>query len=368
MGSISKSVRISTKRTLFYRRAFRSLFRSSEFGGRLAPTLTSGSSVAMPYLTHADAEVAKAVEAEAAARSKIAVTAPARKPVIATTAPARNGEAERIIMCAEEEREEEEEERNAETILCTSARFKFLLLARLRRLSWPKGEGGWHCSCGAGGVWHNLHQLRATQARPGGTPAPPGPPSPPLPPCSHPPQTTRACARAPADHISHHSHTRVCVQAEPELCAGGGADPPWQGLQEGRQVLPALRATREERRLVLIPGRAVDALPERTPRRPERCVRLHDRLADLRDDLRDIDGGKHANELDERLRLIPHDRILHYRPEQGHLAHQSRRCCNGKQRPKQPGPGEWSPKDVRQSPANRSPVVENRNKTENVQP
>ncbi|KAJ1616952.1 hypothetical protein T492DRAFT_850447 [Pavlovales sp. CCMP2436] len=105
----------------------------------------------MPYLTHADAEAAKAAEAEAAARSKIAVTAPARKPVFAATAPARNGEAEWIDMCAEEEREEEEEERNAETILCTSARFKFLLLARLCRLSWPKGKGGWHCSCGGGG-------------------------------------------------------------------------------------------------------------------------------------------------------------------------------------------------------------------------
>ncbi|KAJ1623600.1 hypothetical protein T492DRAFT_1053551, partial [Pavlovales sp. CCMP2436] len=34
----------------------------------------------MPYLTHADAEAAKAAKAEAAARSKIAVTAPARKP------------------------------------------------------------------------------------------------------------------------------------------------------------------------------------------------------------------------------------------------------------------------------------------------
>ncbi|KAJ1621022.1 hypothetical protein T492DRAFT_1073572, partial [Pavlovales sp. CCMP2436] len=41
---------------------------------------------------------AKAAEAEAAARSKIAATAPARKPVIAATAPARNGEAERIDM------------------------------------------------------------------------------------------------------------------------------------------------------------------------------------------------------------------------------------------------------------------------------
>ncbi|KAJ1629002.1 hypothetical protein T492DRAFT_874173 [Pavlovales sp. CCMP2436] len=53
----------------------------------------------MPYLTHADAEVAKAAEAEAMARSKI-VTAPARKPVIAATDPARNGEAERIEIKA----------------------------------------------------------------------------------------------------------------------------------------------------------------------------------------------------------------------------------------------------------------------------
>ncbi|KAJ1617002.1 hypothetical protein T492DRAFT_1103053, partial [Pavlovales sp. CCMP2436] len=54
----------------------------------------------MPYLTHADAEVAKAAEAEAAARSKIAITAPVHKPVIAATAPARNGEAEFGSTCA----------------------------------------------------------------------------------------------------------------------------------------------------------------------------------------------------------------------------------------------------------------------------
>ncbi|KAJ1638602.1 hypothetical protein T492DRAFT_1139881 [Pavlovales sp. CCMP2436] len=221
----------------------------------------------MPYLTHADAKAAKAAEAEAAARSKIAVTAPARKPVIAATAPVRNGEAERIDMCAEEEREEEEE-RNTETILCTSARFKFLLLARLRR---------------------------GPRARVGGTVA-----------------AVRGGLAQPAPIAGNASRTRRFFQR---------SGPPAKSValcsSQGVRSMPFLN----ERRAVL---------------------RLHDRLADLRDDLRDIDDGKHADELDERLCLIPHDRILHHRPSQRHLARQSRRCCNGKQ----PGPGELSPKEA----------------------
>ncbi|KAJ1619224.1 hypothetical protein T492DRAFT_848706 [Pavlovales sp. CCMP2436] len=216
----------------------------------------------MPYLTHASGMAAKAAKAEAAARSKIAVTAPARKPVIAATAPARDGEAERIDMCAEEKREEEEEEeeRNAETILCTWGGGKFLLFARLRRLG--GGEG------------------------------------------------------------------TVCARAEPELCAGGGAGSPWQGLQDGRKQ-----------------GRQGEERQGAGSQAAQVCVGHW-----LPAPIRGIDDGKHADELDERLRLIPHDRILHHCPEQGHLARQSRRCCNGKQ----PGPGEWSPKEVRQSPTNRS--------------
>ncbi|KAJ1616045.1 hypothetical protein T492DRAFT_957364, partial [Pavlovales sp. CCMP2436] len=104
----------------------------------------------MPYLTHADAEVSKAVVAEAAARSKIAVTAPARKP--------------------------------------RSARSRKRSATR-RPSSAPPSDSSSSCSRG-------YAASRDPRARVGGTVAAPDPeirPPTPPPPCSHLPQTTRAC-------------------------------------------------------------------------------------------------------------------------------------------------------------------------------